>query len=371
MLKKLLTGCLTIAMIGAFSASAAAETTFTWSGNLAAILLQQTIKEATTDAEGVTEMDMYAQGDLDLTIVNAGDTWTGTAYFDFDFNSASYGGSDTFSTFAGDIPTDQALGIDDMYVKMSNDTMAISFGEFDPVGIGKGDDNQGDILDNTYGAGGLGSAVPNEQGWLMLSLTDVGLDIFVGLNEDQKGKKSTETGYDASNDGEVASTAYGAKFDKSFGDFALALEYVSIGFKRDEKNGSAVAEDSKWDGASASELALAAQYTMGQMAFTLNYTSATFKSGTPDTDDNKQSWMELVFDMSLSDSQALTAAYGIRKSDAGDSKNYSGSDLSASFKIATGGVNNYISYATSTVKEADADESATRSQLAYTMQVNF
>ncbi|MCG8335111.1 MAG: hypothetical protein MJE63_11370 [Proteobacteria bacterium] len=355
MLKKLLTGCLTIAMIGAFSASAVAETTFTWKGNVAATLEQSTTKAATDGAESITEMDMYATGDLDLVVEKSGDTWTGTAYLDIDFKSNDDA-----------IPEAQKLGIDDAYVKMSNDTMAISFGEFDPVGIGKGWDNLGDNIDETYGAGGNGNQVPNEQGWLMLSLTEVGLNLFIGMNQD-----SVDFNEDATNDdGEAASTSFGASFDKSFGDLSLALEYVSKSWTRDENNGDAIGEDSLSDGASTAGIALAVQYSLGNMAFALNYESATLTYGGDADDDLKESWMELVFDMAISDTQGLSAGYGMKTQELGDTK-YAGTDLTLSFKLGTGGVDHYFTYWSATWKEEDADESKDDSKIGYTMQVGF
>ncbi len=358
MLKKLLTGCLTIAMIGAFSASASAEATLTWSGNATATLQQTSDKDGTGDAK--VEMDMYATGDLDLTAAVAGDTWTGTAYLDFDFSSKPD-------------PEDQKIVIDDVYVKMSNDTMAISFGEFDPVGVGKGWEYVADI-DESYGAGGFGGGdddVPNEQGWLMLSLTDVGLDLFIGMNQVQKGEADiTSTDYDASNDGQVASTAYGVTFDKSFGDLALAVEYVAAGFTRDEENGDHVKEDSKWDGASVSEIALAVQYSLGNMAFVFNYASQNTTYGGDGNEDLKKAWMELVFDMALSDTQGLTAGYGMKTQDQ-DETNYAGSDLHLSFMLATGGASHYFTYWSSTWKEEDADDADEDSKIGYSMKVSF
>jgi len=355
MLKKLLTGCLTIAMIGAFSASAAADTTCTWTGNVEAHLLQTTTKDATDGAKSVSEMDMKSTGDLDLAVVKSGDTWTGTAYFDLDWDAS-------------------AVTVDDLYVKMSKDTLAISFGEFDPVGIGKGDDYLGEV-DETYGAGEAGYYTPNEQGWVVVSLTDVGLDLMLGINEES---------YDASDDdytlgaitansvnnGDYSSTAFGAKFDKTFGDLGLAVSYVSKSTKRDENNGDHVTESTMFDGASASTLGLAVQYTMGEMAFTLNYTGATFKSGVDGAEELKQTYTEILFDMAVSETQGLTVAYGMRNDKSGDTQ-VDQTDIHLGFMMSMGGVDNYFNYYSMTNKDKDADNSASESRIGYTMKVEF
>ncbi|MCG8336750.1 MAG: hypothetical protein MJE63_19770, partial [Proteobacteria bacterium] len=119
MLKKLLTGCLTIAMIGAFSASAAAETTFTWTGDVTGSLIQTSEKAETTgDSETITYMDMKASADLDLSVKVVGDVWTGEAKLEMDWTAAGnvkkedvdIGGTKV------DYTESTALDVDDLYV---------------------------------------------------------------------------------------------------------------------------------------------------------------------------------------------------------------------------------------------------------------
>jgi len=222
MLKKLLTGCLTIAMIGAFSASAAADTSFKWTGNVSASLIQDTAKEATTDAESVTEMNMGVTGDLDFIATVTGDVWTGTAHVEMDIADAVDG-----------------LTFDDVYVTMENESMEITFGEVDLVGLYYGGNALAEI-DPTYGAGGNGSYAPNEQGWLQLNMKDVGLKLMLGINEVDDDADATGDQYN--------STSYGVTFEKSFGDLNLGVQYVSSSYKIDEKNGDHAAADSKFDG---------------------------------------------------------------------------------------------------------------------------
>ncbi len=351
MLKKLLKGCLTAAMVTAMAVSVSAETTFTWAGNAEGTLLNKTVSPGGGDA--VTTMDMAASGDLDLAVAVGGDQWTGTAYLDLDFDAAD-------------------TGVDDVYVEMSNDALAISFGEFDPVGIGQGHAYTGEI-DESYGAGG-NNETPNEQGWLRLKLNDVGLSVFLGMNaETEDDGDDSVAGAD---EGNYSTTAYGVVFQKSFSIIDLGVQYVALSSARDEADGDVVAEDSKWDGLVTSELAFAvtANFT-DMMALTLNYASDTYTIGGDGVDAFSSTYMEIVFDMGLSDTMGFSVAY-----DMGSENDGSGNDggitteaiLQATFKLSTGGVDHYIAYySQSDVTDASSAEANTESAFGYTMKVGF
>jgi hypothetical protein len=346
MLKKLLTGCLTIAMIGAFSAGVSAETTFKWSGNAEASLEQLTTKDGAADA--VTSMDMSASGDLDFSATKAGDTWTGTAYIDIDVTS-SYGS--------------QALGVDDLYVKMSNDSMGISFGEFDPIGKFLGKDYAGE-LDPTYW--GDGTYFTDETGWLMVSLPDTGLDVFLGINV------LVESGGDTTaDDGSYGVMSYGVTFNKAFGDLSLVVQYVTASTTRNEKSSDAIAEDSTYDGASGALLALGVSYSLGEMAFTFNYSSEAFTAG-GDADPETETVMELVFDMAMSDTMGLTFAYDMgTQVDEGADSTTAVTIMLLSLELKTDQVNHYFAYGSSSSLEEDADDPTTETTIGYTMKVGF
>lgn len=358
MLKKLLTGCLTIAMIGAFSASASAEADVTWTGNVTGSLIQTSEKAATKDAETITYMDMLATADIELSAKVAGDVWTGEAKFELDATAGNT------KDATGDI-TASALEVDDLYVVLSKEGLEITFGEFDPFGIGKGGDYLGEI-DDTIGAGGVGTAF-GEKGLAMVGLTDVGLNLLLGFNK---------VGEAA--DKEVASeTVFGAQFDKAFGDLGLAVGYYAASRSINEDDSDAT-KDSDNDGFTANEIALAVQYTLGNMAFALNYTSYNDKDGGAAEAENKNTYAELFFDMGIGDDKGLTASYASIKETKNDGT--SGAKdidtdktvLNLTFMFKLGLVENYITYQNETEKEdsSGAEEGST-AKLGYSMKVAF
>jgi len=357
MLKKLLTGCLTIAMIGAFSASAAADTTFTWTGNVTANFIQKSHTDATSDAESLSYNDMYASADLDLSVKTAGDVWSSEAKIELDID---YGGSDQVKEFK---ESDyQHISVDDLYVVASKEGLSITFGEFDPFGIGKGDTYVADI-DDTYGAGGIGS-VFDEKGLVMVSLTDVGLNLIVGMNKVGDVSDTTK---------DVASeTTFGAQFSKTFGDLALAVAYYGQSRSVNDKDADATTDYIN-DGFSASELALAVQYTMGDMAFTLNYTSQSNKDGREVKNNN--SYIELLFDMGIGDDMGLTVGYDLvaeKQDDGTNTVKTTKNQLIASLMFKLGPVENYITYESSTNKtDEDNSETGSDSMVGYMMKVPF
>lgn len=361
MLKKLLTGCLTIAMIGAFSASASAEADFTWTGNVTAGVVQTSKKAAEEDAETIAYTDMSASGDLDLSAKVAGDVWTGEAKFELDWNA----GNTTATVNVGGTDVEYskkpALEVDDLYVVASKEGLDITFGEFDPFGIGKGIEYVADI-DETLGAGGIGSIFA-EKGLLMVGLPDVGLNLLVGMNKVDEGT------------GEAASeTTFGGNFDKTFGDFALAVGYYSVS-RSVNTDDSDSTEDVKNDGFTASEIALAAQYTLGEMAFTLNYTSQTDDGGNEVK--NTNSYIELAFDMGIGENAGITVVYAQKTEEEDDDAaadpvvtTTTDIHLSAMFKL--GPVENYVSYYSSrNITDVDDAEAGTDSQVGYMMKVPF
>jgi hypothetical protein len=364
MLKKLLTGCLTIAMIGAFSASVSAETTFTWSGDVTGTYLMQSNKDGTEDAETLSKSVMKATGDLDLAVVKSGDNWTGTAYFDFDFKNN----------------TD--LEVDDLYVKMANEQFAISVGAFDPIGIGQGGAYLGEI-DDTYGAGEL--FIPGEQGWLQVSLVEIGLDIFAGMNKpkyeyDDPGTSvvtlATENLFDATTDGEYASTAFGFTFKKTINIIDLGIQYVTMSTSVDENNSSDSTKDGNFDGLSANEMSLAVTANFNeQMALTLNFSSGKLTPGTSGAKEQSIQTTELSFDYGFSDTMGLTAVYGqyvYNTGESGKGNEYTGTEMNLTLNIKTDGIDHYIAYqAMDLQSDASGSKAATETKMAYSMRVAF
>ncbi len=365
MLKKLLTGCLTIAMIGAFSASAVAETTFTWTGNVTASYKQTTTKDGTADAKSISISDMAATGDLDLAVVKSGDSWTGTANVEIDATD-----SDT-------------LKVDDLWVKMSNEQFAILFGDNDMTGVGQGRKYLGEV-DDTYGAGGQ-LMTPGENGWLQLSLLEVGLDLFIGMDRGNYAYAAHKDGavvvdaaslFDATSDGDYASTAYGLTFKKTFNIVDVGFQYITMGTSIDKNRTADAAAKTAFDGLSASHMSLAVTGNFNeQMALTLNYGSSATTSGASSAKTNTVVTTELAFDMGFSDTMGLSAVYGTYAYDSGVSgkgNKADGTETNVTFKIMTGGVDHFIAYQTRTLKsDAENSKEASEAIVAYSMKVGF
>ena len=345
-------------MPGAFSASASAEAEFTWTGDVTGSLIQTSTKAETTgDSETLTYMDMVASADLELSVKVPGDVWTGEAKFELDLTAGNTEDDNE------EILT-SAVNVDDLYVVASKEGLAITFGEFDPFGIGKGGEYLGEI-DDTEQAGGFGAF--SEKGLAMVGLTDVGLNLILGMNK-----------VGDADDKEVASeTLFGANFDKAFGDLAFAVSYYSASRSINEDDGDAT-KDSDNDGYSASEISLAVQYTLGQMAFALNYTQYNDKDGGPEENENKDTYMGLMFDMGLDDGMGLSVAYEtVKATNNTGATNAKDIDtdktlLNVTFQFMLGPVTNYVAYqATTSKKDIDDNEAGTTAKLGYSMRVAF
>jgi hypothetical protein len=368
MLKKLLTGCMTIAMACAFSASVTAAD-ITWTGNVTANVMQITTQANEDDAESISYTDMFASADLDMSAKFSGDVWSAEAKIEIDV--AYDGGDDALNDDFND-KNFQDISIDDLYVVASKEGLAITVGEFDPFGIGKGVEYVADI-DETMGAGGLGAGF-GEQGLVQVSFTDVGLSLLVGMNKTGKYYQ----GDDTDSTGDVASqTTYGAQFEKAFGDFGLALGYYAAATSINEDDAGNVTEDGAKDGGSASEIVLAAQYTLNNMAFALNYTGYSAEDGVDDKQNT--SYIELVFDMAVNDDVGFTAAYtqvaDKKEPDVGDEHTIDSTYIHLSLMFKLGPVENYLTYMSKTYEDdADAKDDAETgkfSQIGYAMKVPF
>jgi hypothetical protein len=356
MLKKLLKSCLMVAMVGAFAASVSAEPSFTWTGNAEGTFASTSSSEKVGDEDAVTTsaMDIASSGDLDLSVKIPGDSWSGEAKIEFDVNAAG------------------VSAVDDLYVVMSNESMAIWFGEFDPVGFCMGQAYTGEI-DETKCGWGAGSI--NENGYVEVKLLDVGASVVLGMNE-----KTGDDGY------LYNGTTVGGTYGGSFGDIDLKVQYFQLSTGYNEKDATGDAIEGAYKGASEADLLLGVAYSMGQMTFALNYQSIASSTGAmPEYDDEKiketNSYTELVFDMGLNETSGISIVYDMwaEETKCGDYKETNDvTIIQASFMLSTGPVDHFVAYSavTGSFKENAGEDNeeetkSTYSIMGYTMQVGF
>lgn len=322
MLKKVSKLCLIAAITTCFSTQVmAADPEVGVSGEVEFGMAQ------TAEKDGATILDMDSSGSVAVEGSIEVGGWTTTGAIDFEF------------TADGFTPLNRILTVE-------NNSLSIALGnfEYDADDIGMGKDYLG-FVDESMGAFGS-NALEDGAGagggdFAKVSLKETGLMLVVGINDLD----------DSTN--QYAETALGAYYGGEFGDLALSAAILSVSEKVDKEQ-DATAVDGAHDGASKSEMAVAASYGLDKMAFTLNLDQYSNEAGDAD-DATKLTTIELAFDIGLGDDSGVTVAYGTSSEDDG-----SGGDKLVTTAINVGYARPFsgailsIAYASVTEKQDDA-----------------
>jgi hypothetical protein len=261
MLKKLLTGCLTIVAAAALAVPAMADANVT--GRVRAYLAQQ----SNTTAGESTGSAMQFQSDSRIQFNGSAEagSFTGTAKLELDM-----GGNDGGTDSLGKADKAAAPTVRQAWVKLANDTFSVQLGRDQPFGVYLLPKYAEYVVPtNTFWVGE--NVNNNRTDYLILGLPNVGpgsLNIILGMNSYGLEDTSADTKYSEQT---VAATWKGA-----FGAVGLQLEYASQSQSVDTSDGSKFAGTSggDHDGASLSLLAFAVSYDISDlMAVGLNVES--------------------------------------------------------------------------------------------------
>jgi len=350
MLKKLLTGCLTIAAAAALTLPAmAADMSGKVGGRAVADLVSKSSKTVSTTTgkagESVSYLDMASEGRLDYTLTATEGDWTVSGKFEIRSNS-------------GDRYEDKPIVLQ-KYIKLENEAFSVALGT-QAWGIVYltpyvGDSGQWD----RPGYGTLDYRADR----LVVALKQVGLQLELKMDhapaktDITKSSSVTTENYDE--------TQYGAQYVKAFGPLNLALQYMSRTWKAN-KNESPTTEKSAQDGQVWTEADLLVQYAISEAMFVEgDYGAATAKAGTSGAKTETISQMGLAFSMAMSEVQGFTVAYDINTYNSGQTgaKDVVKNTLTATFQQKIADQKLWVAYSSSTkdfgVSSYDKETSST------------
>jgi len=317
MLKKLLTGCLTIAAAAALALPAMAAD---MSGKVGGRAVADLVSKSSSPAEGkgASYTDMFAQGRIDYTLTAKEGDWTAT------------GKVELRSPYTGDAASN--VTVLQKYAKFENDAVSFSLGTqwwgfvyLTPyVGISDSHDRM------CYGCLNL------RDDRLIVGIKQVGLQLYYST-------RNTDTS-DSTSDG-LAKTEFGLQYDGTFGDVTVAAAYISQAYAAIENVDSA--KGTTEDGRANSQLALAVRYAIQEGMFVeFDYEANTSKAGTSGAKTSTTNKMGLAFAMALSDAQGFAVAYDQQTDNAGTdgAKDYNTTLLTFIFDQQLAGQHLYVGY---------------------------
>jgi len=343
MSKSIIKNSLIVAMACSMSTPVfAADVSATVNGRVRTWLESVAVKDSTNT------MQIKADGRLGASISAASDGWTVTVFQDMDLDSDDGEASPT---------------IGEQKITLGNDSLDITLGRFSPYGVTKG---------MTYGVGAVadnasywvGENVPTTDvtDHLTIGLKDVGLTVIVGLNNYHTADSTT----DARNE-----TVIGAVYGKQFGAVDLGVQYLSIGSKVDQEDTNGTVNGAE-DGRVFSALALGLGYAISDtMGVAFNYESNSNTAGDAGAEADKNSIMELWFDLGFDDTSGISVGYASKTNDDGSANKVQSNLISLSYLKQLGIASLYANYLTATDKDDDGALDTATTSVAAGMQVDF
>jgi hypothetical protein len=326
MLKRILKNCLLVVLASSINAPViAADISATVNGRTRAWLESVAVKD------GSSTMQMKADGRLGGSVSAESGSWTTTAFQNMDLDSDAGNAGPT---------------ILDQKITLGNDSLDITLGRFSPYGVSKGMAYAvGPISDDA--AFWVGENVPTTDvtNHLTVDVKELGLTVIYALNN------YGDAGNDARNE-----TMIGAVYGKVFGTVDLAVEVLSASSAIDEKDKDAT-KGGDYDGAAFGSLALGVGYAISnKMGVAINYESNSNTAGTSGAKADKNSIIELWFDLGFDDISGISVGYATKVNDK-ESANVGQSTLiSLAFLIRLGIANLYTNFLSITEKDDDDDD---------------
>jgi hypothetical protein len=289
MLKKLLTGCLTIAMAAALAVPAmAAEVTGKVGGRAVADLSSVSVTPQ-GGADGYSYMDMAAQGRIDYKLTATEGDWSFSGKVEYRSNTSH-------DAYVSPVVLQKFFTLENDAFAVSLGTQWFGFVYLTPyMGVT-------DAWDRAcYGCADLRSDRA------IVKIKSVGLDILYGANM---------------NNGDATADAYqiselGLQYNGAFGPVAVAAQYLSQAYAAVE-NLDQSTDKSTMDGYTLNEMAFAVRYGISEAMFVeFDYNSLSTKM--KDVDAKNTITMGLAFAMAFSEAQGIAVAWDQAVADSGTS----------------------------------------------------
>jgi len=321
MLKKLLTGCLTIAAAAALAVPAmAADMSGKVGGRAAADIISYSMSPGTSGAKSVSYMDMQSEGRLDYTLTSTEGDWTATGKVELRSNAGT------------DYNTSPIIL--QKYFQIENDSVAISLGVknwgfayFSPyIGVSGAWDR------HCYGC------LNYRDDRLVVGIKQVGLQVYYTA----KNENTDDSTSDA-----FTKAEYGVEYKGAFGPVNLAVAYISQSWAALEGITGDDQKKTAKDGKSVTQLALGVAYTIQEgMTAELEYEANSSKNGTSGAKTSTGNYIGLGFNMALSETQGIAVSYDMLTENAGTdgAKDYKTNTLVATFNQKLAGQQLWVAY---------------------------
>jgi len=300
MLKKLLTGCLTIALATAMAVPAMADAKV--EGRVRSYYTQKTVTKKAFEASkayGGSVTEMAADARLGASLTGEAGSFTGTGYVLYD-SSVSEAGKATSGNHA---VTSEYLR--EAWISLSNEMFTVKFGRTLPFGTYYLPKYAEFVVPtNTFWVGE--NVNNNRADYLVFTLNNIGpgkLGIVYGANA-----YGTSTA-DTTGDGYAESTM-GVEYDGAFGPVGVQFQYTTQSRAVDDVQGDGVKKTAN-DGASLTLMSFAVSYAITEMmGVGLNYESKSTTAGTSGAKPESWTTMELVFNLGLDETMGLSLITG-------------------------------------------------------------
>jgi hypothetical protein len=341
MLKKLLKGCLTIAMVSALAIPAMADSGF--NGRVRGSVVQTSVKD------GGSVLNFESDARLGGHVSGEAGSYTATGYVELEID------------YRDDSATHRT-NVRDLRVELANDSMSIRLGRQYPYGIAKG---MAWAYGNIYNSYWAGESVNNARAdYLKVGLKEVGLTAILGMNNYNSSDDPTGDQYQE--------TTFGVVFSKGFGALSLAVEYTSQSRAIDTEYGDGAVEKSANDGYALANMALAVGFSLNeQMGLAFNYDSKATTEGTDGAEEVKATSMEFWFDLGLDDTMGVSIGYGTGSEDTGDDNPTTTTMTNLTFSKNMGAAVLYASYIANTEKDDDDGTDAGDSTIGGGIHIGF
>lgn len=287
MLKKLLTGCLTIAMATAMATSAMAADV-TVGGRATSNLVSTTYTP--NEGDGYSYMNIESEGRIHAVAKASEGDWT----FSGKVEVRSSGGAEAYSE-----PV-----ILQKYFQLENDAFAIAMGTkwFGLAYLTPFMGLSNELDRECYGCANL------RDDRISFKLKEVGLEIIYSADQEE-GANSTGD--------EFVATELGLAYTGKFGPVTLAVQYLSISNAMVENFDQTTEDTTAKNGTSTTELTLGVQYAITEGMFVeFDYDSLAVVAA-EDADPATTVMMGLAFSMAFSEAQGFTFAYDMKTADKG------------------------------------------------------
>lgn len=341
MVKKLVKGCLIVALAGLLSTPSYAVDikanvngrVRTWLANVA-------------EKDGPTKMDMQSDGRIGADLSATAGEWTVTAFSNLDV-------------------TETSIDVRDQYIVLDNKSLAIKAGRFNPFGVTIGGwDWVGGYLTNTSVNKSYfpGENTPIERDeYISVKLNDLGLSVIFGANHFD----GTTMGDDYNR------TTIAASYSNQFGPLDLIAQFGNSSEAIDEKDAQAL-KGGDHDGATYSSIAFGVEYKFDEkMAASVAFENDSRSSGISGADDVTNTILEVYFDMALTEKSGVSVGYGQRSKDDGSSNKTEETAINFGFiqKLAIADV--YAAYYIASEKDDDTSTDNNTQSIAVGVNVNF